>query len=324
MLLLGLGGPAAAEPYPVAWWPLDDGVNPTGEIVRGLVSTLTSNNTTDGPKWVIKNLSAKPLAPIDCNRDALRFDGSDAFVSVPDTTSGQMDGFTALTLSAWIRPAGPSSPDGGAIVSKYDTHNAWLSYHIGRMPGSGGNLRFILGQRKFPTETYIAADTTDLVAPAGVWTHVAAVWTGSNAVTDLRIYVNGVSAQLTYLQSGTFTGMYRGSVPIEIGSSHSATGSFVGRTAFFHGDIDDVRIYDVALTAAEVAALAAGGAAVDACPTCPIDCGLPGQQVYYGVVRRSSGALGSIHCWTTTAGGVDCRRDAQGELLVGPPECAPP
>lgn len=306
---------ANALPDPIAWWTFNDGANPTFEEIHGLTSTLASNNGTTGPTFVDQSA----LPDVDCNRSALSFDGADDYVSVPVAGAATAyDGLAQLTLSAWVRP---DNTAGGTLVSKYDTHGGWVSWYLGLnqnnvvrvlIGGAGGQSRTY--------EVYIGADGGS--APAQEWTHVAAVWTGGNTPSSLAIYINGTSVATTPTSSLTFTGMYAGSVPIEIGSVYSVSGSQVGRSGFYRGQIDDVRVYDVALSAEDVATLAAGGGSIDACDQCPIVCQPePSERVFYGVVRRASdGTLGSVQCWTA-AGTVECRRDVSGDLLVGPPMC---
>ncbi|MCC6621565.1 MAG: LamG domain-containing protein [Deltaproteobacteria bacterium] len=308
-----------AQSGPVAWWPLDDGAGlAASELVHGLGSTLSSNNGTTGPRWVEgQGAGDGTIPPIDCNRDALHFDGVDDYVSIPDVRPEvELDGFGALTLSAWVRR---TSDAGGAIVSKYDSRPGWwIPWVISIYPGQLGGVRFFVGTS---LEVYRGVDTTVGVT-RDRWTHIAGVWQG----TDFTVYIDGLPAPGTMFQKGNFAGMYEDDdVPIEIGSVRSSSGSFTGRDAFFQGGIDDVRVYDRALSGDEIATLALGGDALATCDSCPIDCqDTTPERVLFGVVRRASDdSLGSVMCWTLETGGVDCRRDARGALLVGPPECGP-
>jgi len=83
----------------------------------------------------------------------------------------------------------------------------------------------------------------DLTVAAG-WVHLAIVKSG-NSVTP---YVDGVAGTPLTL-SNTFT---QDPMPFFIGGDASAAGA----NETFNGDIDDVRVYDNALTSVEVAALA--------------------------------------------------------------------
>ncbi|MET9483283.1 LamG-like jellyroll fold domain-containing protein [Streptomyces sp. NPDC006638] len=85
-------------------------------------------------------------------------------------------------------------------------------------------------------------DTTK--SPAGVWTQLLGSY---DAVTnDIRLYVNGA-----WVATTQFTAPFYGSEPVQIGA-----GSYSGAAAsFFPGQIDDVQLYDRALSAPEASDL---------------------------------------------------------------------
>jgi hypothetical protein len=314
-LVMFVAMPAHAVPEPRLWWPLDDGLDPTEALVGDFDGTL---NGGGGPRYVVKDNLAGTVAPLDCNGDALRFDGDD-YVEIAPGVAG-LDGFAALTLAAWVR----LDAYGGAIIAKYDTHNQWVSYYFSvQSVGASSYVRTLVGGAggvgQF-NEVYVGADSEHDVVALDTWTHVAVVWSGG---TNFAIYVNGAPVTSTPFSNRTFTGMYSGTTPISLGSVTSVSGREVGRSDYLQGDLDDPRIWDVALTAEDIAVLAAGGATIESCAMCPVDCQEePIGEVFYGVVERADGTLGSIQCWHD-ADGIDCRTDLSGALLVGPPECAP-
>ena len=86
----------------------------------------------------------------------------------------------------------------------------------------------------------------DVAMPRGVWTHIAGVF----SATTGRLYVNGIK------QSAVLSTMPAAStdLPTYLGRDYSNTG---GPTQIV-GDLDEVRIYNVALTSDQVSSLAAG------------------------------------------------------------------
>ena len=157
--------------------------------------------------------------------NALSFNGTNAFVNVPHSTSL---GFTAgMTLEAWVRPAAlgggyrtvliKERPGyyGWALYSNEDTNRPSSHVYTSSEAGAIGNAQL----------------------PANAWSHLAATYDGS----VLALYVNGVQAA-TVLASGPII---------------SATGAFkIGGNAvwaeWFNGLIDEVRVYNRALSAAEI------------------------------------------------------------------------
>ena len=83
--------------------------------------------------------------------------------------------------------------------------------------------------------------TTDRVLPVGEWAHVAATFDGTTA----KVYLNG-----EMVQEGNFSFGSDTEAPIQIGSSTSGGGNA------FNGALDEVRIYDIVLSEAEILELA--------------------------------------------------------------------
>ena len=81
------------------------------------------------------------------------------------------------------------------------------------------------------------------------WTHVAVTYDSSNPANDPIIYINGVAQVVTENQAPS--GSYNSDAAFSgiIGNTASAT----DRT--FDGTIDEVRLYDYTLTAAQINAL---------------------------------------------------------------------
>ncbi len=84
---------------------------------------------------------------------------------------------------------------------------------------------------------YLEATSTSSAIPANTWTHLAATYDGAT----LRMYVNGVLASSTPRTGGINTS----NGPLQIGGDS-------GGGQYFAGTIDEVRVYDIALTAAEI------------------------------------------------------------------------
>src|SRR5262249_22634458 len=88
--------------------------------------------------------------------------------------------------------------------------------------------------------------TSASAIPANTWTHVAL----TRSASVLTAYVNGVADPNT---GSDPTGLISGGCPVFIGVD-TGTGWTGGLNGFFQGQIDEVRVYNRALTAAEVQA----------------------------------------------------------------------
>jgi hypothetical protein len=155
---------------------------------------------------------------------ALSFDGNGDMVSIADAAS--LDLTNGMTLEAWVRPASPGS---------------WTTVLLKERPGGlayalyGANAQSIPAGYVNVGSDRAAAGTAALAA--GTWAHLAVTYNGS----ALRLYVNGVLVRTTNL-----TGAIRTSNdPLRIGGN-SVWGEW------FSGLVDAVRVYNRALTQAEV------------------------------------------------------------------------
>jgi hypothetical protein len=161
---------------------------------------------------------------------ALSFNGSSNMVTVNDANS--LDLTTGMTLAAWVYPT--VAPSGWrTIVAKERSGGVVYFLHA----GSTSNNRPATG-------VYISNAERQLFGgsrlSANTWTHLAATYDG----TTQRLYVNGVQ-----VSSRAQTGAIQTSTnPLRIGGN-SPYGEF------FQGRIDEVHIYNRALTQAEIQAV---------------------------------------------------------------------
>ena len=127
-----------------------------------------------------------------------------------------------MTLEAWVRPTTSPSAWRDIIYKGDDNYYLMGSTDHSSAPGGGGISA---------AATARSSHTTAL--PTATWSHLALTYDGAT----LRLYVNG-----TKVASQAKTGAITTSTnPLQIGGD-----SLYGQ--FFAGLIDEVRIYNVALT----------------------------------------------------------------------------
>ena len=166
--------------------------------------------------------------------NALSFNGSSSYVDLGNPALLQITG--SMTLSAWVKATSNPSDD-GEIVAKSDSASGWqLKTSADTGPHTFG-VRVAAGAN-VPSRRY---GTT--VRSLNAWYHVAGVYDA--AARTLDIYVNGV------WNNGVLTG----TVPAS--QINSAVTVNIGRRSggfYFNGVIDDVRIYNRALSVPEIQA----------------------------------------------------------------------
>lgn len=165
--------------------------------------------------------------PFDSSAYALEFTGTN-YVNMGDSTALKVS--SALTVEAWIRPIGPGVGSGGIILNKEG------EYEFARYPD--GTLRWAV-QNTSPGWAYA---NTGVVAPLGQWLHVAFVYGGGS----MRLYTNGVLAN-TRTATGNISDFDPSKNELWIGQRQA------GGQAF-QGAIDEVRVWKVSRSAAEIAA----------------------------------------------------------------------
>jgi hypothetical protein len=225
------GNAAAQEPAapqgPVSYWKFEEG---TG--------TATANAVAGAPGGTLQGgASFSPMVPPAItypDKYSLSCNGTNAVVNVPNFGS-----FTAMSVSVWIYRSGSTGARQSVLSFKETGGGFVLSLNEN---GSSEFPRIWLNQGGWQYKE-------DSVAiPLNTWTHVAATYDNSN----LRLYINGTEAAPATALTGNMT---EPSAVIGIGARNSLD------QHWYPGLIDDARIYSRALTAAEVAVLAAG------CPT---------------------------------------------------------
>ncbi|MDP8231020.1 MAG: LamG-like jellyroll fold domain-containing protein [Candidatus Gorgyraea atricola] len=170
--------------------------------------------------------------PSDTNR-SLDFDGSTNYVDIPHNTN-QIN--LPLTISAWVKSSTVSQGDWKAIASKYPaaSSNGW---NIDSSSGDYYFYYFVDGSNKLFTGTYgysFGAATTS-------WSHLVAVIETSG----LKLYRDG-----SLVTTGSWTGTAGSCTQTGV----LRLGGITGGSQRFNGLVDDVRIWDVALTQEQIEA----------------------------------------------------------------------
>jgi len=166
---------------------------------------------------------------------ALDFDGIDDYVIVSDDDT--LDLSDGLTIAAWIQSY--SNSWGRVIVSKWNDNSGDHSYHL-KDTNNSDKLQIVLTEHNFN-------DLADLKSESGIplgdWIHIASTFDGSMT----KLYFNGVEDA-----SQVSVGTIRASVTdMLIGAVF--TGGGIREN--FDGLIDEVRIYNRALSEPELMTL---------------------------------------------------------------------
>jgi len=201
----------------VAWWPAQG---------NALDAAGTNNGTLMG---------GVNYAPGEVG-EAFNFGGVNGYVNVPSSPSLNLT--NALTIEAWVElnnlntvyfiaTKGPSGTAGNNYSGNFEFRISGSNIQLLHQTSTGGNLA-----------TYQATSAIT----SGVWHHVAVTLVSGG---DVNFYLDGVPAG-TFPQQGTFG--ITNSQPVRIGTRADGY-------SYFNGLIDELSIYNRALSSTEIASI---------------------------------------------------------------------
>ncbi|MHC4567159.1 MAG: LamG domain-containing protein, partial [Planctomycetota bacterium] len=220
---MGLTTPAkAADPDLAAYWGFDEG--------SGTTAFDLSGNGNDGtfvgdPQWVVGMYGG-----------ALEFDGDD-YINCGNGPSLQIQ--AEITMAFWFQVQAFQNTWEGFMAKGDNSYRASRGGGNGNATHMGASGTSVGGGNGWFNGTVIVT--------GGDWHHYAATYDG----VEGKIYIDGV---LDVTSPGTGQINISG-YDLYIGENSQATGRF------FHGLLDDVRIYSRALTEEEIQGVMAGGGA---------------------------------------------------------------
>lgn len=216
LLALTSAGTAIAQPAPAGYWKFNGNA-------RDASGKGNHGEEAGGPRYAAGRLGS-----------ALQLDGADDYVKVPSTASLETWHSTKqLTIEAWIFPARTDrdmfvfGKQGGECLDEFSVSIS-----------AGGT---VLAQIVDDCDSPARISSSAKLEP-GKWYHVAYVWDGTSA----RLYINGeldgyvsnADAPISFKEE------------LHIGHVRGDTGN----ESVFQGLIDEVRLWNVARTQAEIQA----------------------------------------------------------------------
>ena len=156
--------------------------------------------------------------------DALVFNGTNALVTIPDAASLHLT--TGMTLEAWVDPSTVTSAWRDVIYKGNDDYWLEATSTKSKFPAAGATVG-----------TSDVATYGTAALKASTWAFLTETYNGST----LSLYVNGTQV-LSLAEAGNIA---TSTDPLQIGGD-----SIYGQ--YFKGTIDEVRVYNGALTAAQI------------------------------------------------------------------------
>jgi len=220
-------GPANADIKEglVAHWKFDEG---SGDTASDSTGNGNDGTLIDGPQWTTGYIGDA----------ALHFDGTDDYVAIQNFHYDNDSGLEGVTVALWIR----TTNEANQIIATFDRNEYWRLEINGSGAGPGQ-----VGWDVWAGTAQVDYGSVTRVDD-GEWHHVAGVFDAGT----LTIYIDG-NPEPTASGDSTF-GRGRAVRYGFLGVGSEAT-SFNGAHTpadYFDGDMDEVRIYNRALTAEEI------------------------------------------------------------------------
>jgi hypothetical protein len=196
-----------------AYYPLDTG---TGIQAYDVSTNENRGVLTNTPTWVTGKVG-----------QALGFNGTNQYVDIPSSTSLSLS--DTVTIEAWVNIANYTNTN--TLVSKTSGTGAANDTYELRTQASTGLLQFV------GFDTAQRTVTSVIAVPTATWVHVAATKGGGTVI----LYINGVDQG-------------RGPVAVTTTNTNSVKlGARDDLTNYLNGSLDEVRLYNRTLSAAEIA-----------------------------------------------------------------------
>ena len=222
----GTSGEVTRQGDLVGWWKFNSSSGATATDSSDTANNGTLANMADSD-WV----AGKSAAFGNC----LEFDGTDDYVAIPADAAYPS---TDFSLSIWLNQASGAALNSPMIESQGYTATGSFNFYIA---GSGTKIAF------YAFNTTTGTWKLDVTVDDDTWYHAAAVYTAS--AEEVELYFDGSSVGTVDV----------GAVTID---DWNDNGIWIGRdrtTSYWKGKLDDVRIYNVALTSTNVTKIYGSG-----------------------------------------------------------------
>lgn len=222
----------------VGYWSFD------GDDMKGIgIGGTALDKSGNGNDGILSGTAPGPTATIGKRGQGMIFDGTDDYVNCGSGASlDDLHTTGGLTISAWIKPETAGEGELGRILDKDSNFSGY--WHLDVYGNNSKALQFLKDG-----STDLLARSSNGVISFNKWQYVAVSWDGSTTAANAHIYVNGVETGYAVQTDGVGF-LSDSSLATRIAANGAATAGFA-----FDGSLDEVRIYNRALSADEIGRL---------------------------------------------------------------------
>lgn len=209
----------------VSYWPLDEASGERADV-RG-TNTLTDSNSVGS----VDGINSKAASLVGANRQTLY---------ITDSNQSSLDISQDLSFSLWVQPRALGEGDGQILLSKW-RHAVANQYHVYLNDSS---LTFILDD-DCAGYTYVGRTWQHNMVP-GAWYHVVMVYDATSGTAEAFLNQNSI---------GVVTGLPNSIADCDADFILGMRQNNLDTSYYYDGLIDEVGIWNRALTADEVVKL---------------------------------------------------------------------
>lgn len=219
---------------PVAWWKMDEGSwnnNCSTDTVFDSSGNASHGDACPNSTGPVGGTTGK-------YNNAGAFDGNNDYVSlgVPSALNTRH-----VSVAAWVNLTTPADSVTSEIYNRTNSSNAGTV----ALRKQASDNKYLFQIRLDGTESTVRGISSNDVATTG-WHHLVGTYDG----TTVKLYLDGIQQTSTHTQSGNIDTDTLNSVEIGRNSAGST---------FMKGSLDDVRVYNYALTAQQVKSVMSDG-----------------------------------------------------------------
>ena len=222
---------SASDSGLVGYWSFDEG---SGNKVGDMSGRGNDGIASGSPAW-INGRRGK----------ALNFNGTNQYVGAGQNST--LSNIAPLTASAWIYPTDVSATS-RAIIAKTDvSNNGWK---FGPSSSGVGQISLVVVYDNSGADKVSRVSAINTLT-INTWQYATVTWDGGKNYTGMHIYINGSEVSYNDASSQNAIGnrVSDATFDLTIGANYN------GLSRLFAGTIDEVRVYNRALSAGEVSNL---------------------------------------------------------------------
>lgn len=172
----------------------------------------------------------------DGGLSALKLDARDGYVEIPDSDS--LNPADAISVEMWLKLHSPGQVDTG-LVAKWSTGSTGYMLYLVPAHLMWNHVRFYINGECIGQKTLLSTNK---------WYHIVGTYSSSANATNMKLYINGKLETKRQKHNSPYS-------PIKKDPRGLFIGTYMGRgRSIANGLIDEVRIYNHALTAKEIKA----------------------------------------------------------------------